>query len=157
MYIYNHFTLQLGTSRIYFSLFHIEIEKTVAGLMGEGWGEGGGVVKGIYHLPPPPPSKITGGWLPPPPPTPLSSPLFLSLWGYNYWWSAFRCEGSSGYLLHTVTFLFFFSFPPDQLIGLNNIYFEKLSHTNVQNEQSGFGRKLQACKDHLPKKDHLLN
>ena len=34
--------------------------------------------------------------------------------------------------------------------GLNNIYFEKLSHTNVQNEQSGFGRKLQACKDHLP-------
>ena len=35
-------------------------------------------------------------------------------------------------------------------IGLNNIYFEKLSHTNVQNEQSGFGRKLQACKDHLP-------
>ena len=35
-------------------------------------------------------------------------------------------------------------------VGLNNIYFEKLSHTNVQNEQSGFGRKLQACKDHLP-------
>ena len=34
-------------------------------------------------------------------------------------------------------------------LGLNNIYFEKLSHTNVQNEQSGFGRKLQACKDHL--------
>ena len=34
--------------------------------------------------------------------------------------------------------------------GLNNIYFEKLTHTNVQNEQSGFGRKLQACKDHLP-------
>ena len=41
--------------------------------------------------------------------------------------------------------------------GLNNIYFEKLSHTNLQTEQSGFGRKLQACKDHLPKKDHLLN
>ena len=37
-------------------------------------------------------------------------------------------------------------------IGLNNIYFEKLSHTNLQTEQSGFGRKLQACKDHLPKK-----
>ena len=36
------------------------------------------------------------------------------------------------------------------VLGLNNIYFEKLSHTNVQNEQSGFGRKLQACKDHLP-------
>ena len=34
--------------------------------------------------------------------------------------------------------------------GLNNIYFEKLSHTNLQTEQSGFGRKLQACKDHLP-------
>ena len=33
--------------------------------------------------------------------------------------------------------------------GLNNIYFEKLSHTNLQTEQSGFGRKLQACKDHL--------
>ena len=43
------------------------------------------------------------------------------------------------------------------LLGLNNIYFEKLSHTNLQTEQSGFGRKLQACKDHLPKKDHLLN
>ena len=37
------------------------------------------------------------------------------------------------------------------LAGLNNIYFEKLSHTNVQTEQSGFGRQLQACKDHLPK------
>ena len=42
-------------------------------------------------------------------------------------------------------FFFFQSF------GLNNIYFEKLSHTNLQTEQSGFGRKLQACKDHLPK------
>ena len=40
------------------------------------------------------------------------------------------------------TYLFWF--------GLNNIYFEKLSHTNVQTEQSGFGQKLQACKDHLP-------
>ena len=38
------------------------------------------------------------------------------------------------------------------MVGLNNIYFEKLSHTNVQNEQSGFGRKLQACKDHPPMK-----
>ena len=36
------------------------------------------------------------------------------------------------------------------IFGLNNIYFEKLSHTYVQTEQSGFGRKLQACKDHLP-------
>ena len=35
-------------------------------------------------------------------------------------------------------------------VGLNNIYFENLSHTNLQNEQSGFSRKLQACKDHLP-------
>ena len=38
---------------------------------------------------------------------------------------------------------------PDVRFGLNNIYFEKLSHTNVQNEQSGFGRKLQACEDHV--------
>ena len=35
-------------------------------------------------------------------------------------------------------------------VGLNNIHFEKLSDTNLQTEQSGFGRKLQACKDHLP-------
>ena len=42
-------------------------------------------------------------------------------------------------------------------VGLNNIYFEKLSHTNVQTEQSGFGRKLQACKDHLPKSVYQLN
>ena len=39
---------------------------------------------------------------------------------------------------------------PQPCLGLNNIYFEKLSHTNLQTEQSGFGRKLQACKDHLP-------
>ena len=37
--------------------------------------------------------------------------------------------------------------------GLNHIYFKKLSHTNVQNQLSGFGRKIHVCKDHLP--DHL--
>ena len=34
IYMYYHFILQLGTFMIYFSLFHKEIRKTVAGLLG---------------------------------------------------------------------------------------------------------------------------
>ena len=66
-HIYYHFTLQLGTFMIYFSLIHIEIEKTVAGLLGGGGGGGGGGAKSML---PPPLENYWGAWPPAPPPLP---------------------------------------------------------------------------------------
>ena len=74
IYIYYHFTPLLGTLIIYFSLFNIEPEETVAGLLG--WGVGQRVCCPLPPPPPPPPpSKIIGRACPPPCPL-----LFLRLW-----------------------------------------------------------------------------
>ena len=67
MYIYYHFTIQLGTFMIYFSLFHIEIEVTVAGLLAG---------RGQRYIDP---SKIIEGLAPRPPfPMPMLFSHFLS-------------------------------------------------------------------------------
>ena len=72
MYTYYHYTLQLGTFMIYFSLFHIEIEVTVVELFRGGGG-------GATGMSPPPTSKITGGGLALPPPSSYAYAIFTFL------------------------------------------------------------------------------